>query len=82
MRNLNLLVVRCANIERSKGFYELFGMAFVKEQHGNGPAQQAIERRNFTGKTPAFRHGDIRRIPPQGGKCLHFAQNRDTIVAW
>jgi hypothetical protein len=30
----------------------------------------------------AFRHGDIRRIPPQGGKCLHFAQNRDTIVAW
>jgi hypothetical protein len=33
-------------------------------------------------KAPAFRHGDIRRIPPQGGKCLHFAQNRDTIVAW
>ena len=22
-------------------------------------------------KAPAFRHGDIRRIPPQGGKCLH-----------
>ena len=37
MRNLTLLVLRCANIERSKGFYELFGMAFVKEQHGNGP---------------------------------------------
>ncbi len=37
MRNLNLLVLRCGNIERSKGFYELFGMAFQKEQHGNGP---------------------------------------------
>lgn len=37
MRNLNLLVLRCANIERSKSFYELFGMAFAQEQHGNGP---------------------------------------------
>ena len=37
MRNLNLLVLRCGNIERSKAFYELFGMAFQKEQHGNGP---------------------------------------------
>ena len=37
MRTLNLLVLRCKNIERSKSFYELFGMAFVKEQHGNGP---------------------------------------------
>jgi lactoylglutathione lyase len=38
MRNLILLVLRCGNIERAKGFYELFGMAFQKEQHGNGPA--------------------------------------------
>jgi catechol 2,3-dioxygenase-like lactoylglutathione lyase family enzyme len=37
MKNLYLLVLRCANIERSKSFYELFGMAFKKEQHGNGP---------------------------------------------
>lgn len=41
MRSLNLLVLRCANIERSKSFYELFGMAFVKEQHGNGPVHYA-----------------------------------------
>jgi catechol 2,3-dioxygenase-like lactoylglutathione lyase family enzyme len=37
MRSLNLLVLRCGNIDRAKSFYELFGMAFVKEQHGNGP---------------------------------------------
>jgi len=37
MRSLNLLVLRCKSIERSKSFFELFGMAFVKEQHGNGP---------------------------------------------
>src|SRR3569623_504570 len=37
MRNLNLLVLRCRDIEKAKSFYELFGMAFVQEQHGNGP---------------------------------------------
>jgi len=37
MRNLNLLVLRCRDIERSKSFYQLFGMAFNREQHGNGP---------------------------------------------
>ena len=43
MRSLNLLVLRCANIERSKSFYEIFGMAFQKEQHGNGPAHYACQ---------------------------------------
>ena len=37
MKSLNLLVLRCTNIERAKSFYELFGMAFQKEKHGNGP---------------------------------------------
>ncbi len=37
MKSLILLVLRCGDIERSKTFYEIFGMAFVKEQHGNGP---------------------------------------------
>ena len=43
MRNLNLLVLRCNNIQRSKAFYELFGMAFAQHQHGNGPAHFASE---------------------------------------
>ena len=42
MKNLNLLVLRCGNLERSKAFYSLFGMAFVKEQHGNGPAHYSF----------------------------------------
>ena len=41
MRNLNLLVLRCRDIERAKAFYELFGMNFVQEQHGNGPVHYA-----------------------------------------
>jgi lactoylglutathione lyase len=33
---LNLLVLRCTNIEISKSFYELLGFNFVKEKHGKG----------------------------------------------
>jgi catechol 2,3-dioxygenase-like lactoylglutathione lyase family enzyme len=43
MKSLNLLVLRCGNIERSKSFYEIFGMAFVPQQHGSGPAHYASE---------------------------------------
>ena len=43
MRSLNLLVLRCGNIERSKAFYELFGMAFAEHKHGNGPRHYASE---------------------------------------
>ncbi|CAA6814449.1 MAG: Unknown protein [uncultured Sulfurovum sp.] len=33
---LNLLVLRCKNIETSKNFYEKLGLTFVQEQHGKG----------------------------------------------
>lgn len=33
---LNLLVLRCENIETSKKFYEQLGLKFVKEKHGKG----------------------------------------------
>ena len=34
---LNLLVLRCKNIEKSKNFYEKLGLKFIKEQHGKSP---------------------------------------------
>lgn len=34
---LNLLVLRCKNIEKSKEFYEKLGLKFIKEQHGKSP---------------------------------------------
>ena len=34
---LNLLVLRCQNIETSKEFYEKLGLTFVQEQHGKDP---------------------------------------------
>ena len=33
---LNLLVLRCKNIETSKDFYEKLGLKFIKEKHGQG----------------------------------------------
>jgi len=33
---LNLLVLRCKNIQVTKAFYEKLGMIFVQEQHGKG----------------------------------------------
>jgi lactoylglutathione lyase len=34
---LNLLVLRCTDLERSREFYEALGLAFAAEQHGSGP---------------------------------------------
>jgi hypothetical protein len=35
--SVDLLVLRCVDIERSRAFYELIGITFVREQHGTGP---------------------------------------------
>jgi catechol 2,3-dioxygenase-like lactoylglutathione lyase family enzyme len=40
---LNLLVLRCENIEKSKLFYEKLGLLFQKEQHGNGPEHYSTQ---------------------------------------
>lgn len=37
MNRLNLLVLRCRDIEKSRAFYELLGMKFVRHAHGKGP---------------------------------------------
>lgn len=38
---LNLLVLRYKNIEKSKNFYEKLGLKFIKEQHGKGAVHYA-----------------------------------------
>ena len=43
MQNLNLLVLRCADIEATKRFYEVIGMSFIRHAHGNGPEHLAHE---------------------------------------
>jgi len=38
---LNLLVLRCKNIQVTKAFYEKLGLIFVQEQHGKGAVHYA-----------------------------------------
>jgi catechol 2,3-dioxygenase-like lactoylglutathione lyase family enzyme len=43
MNALNLLVLRCADLERARAFYEHFGLRFTKHGHGAGPEHYAHE---------------------------------------
>jgi catechol 2,3-dioxygenase-like lactoylglutathione lyase family enzyme len=43
MSPLNLLVLRCHDLERSRTFYEVFGLTFVRHAHGSGPEHYAHE---------------------------------------
>ena len=43
MNLLNLLVLRCRDIEASRAFYECIGLTFVKHAHGGGPEHYSHE---------------------------------------
>lgn len=43
MDTLNLLVLRCRDLERCRAFYEQFGLRFAKHAHGSGPEHYAHE---------------------------------------
>ena len=44
---VNLLVLRCKDIEATRRFYERLGLAFVEEKHGTGPQHYAWESDGF-----------------------------------
>ena len=44
---VNLLVLRCKDIEVTRLFYEQLGLAFVEEKHGTGPQHYAWENSGF-----------------------------------
>lgn len=43
MKSLNLLVLRCRDLEASRRFYEQFGLRFTQHAHGAGPGHYAHE---------------------------------------
>jgi lactoylglutathione lyase len=43
MRRLGYVVLRCADIERSRVFYEALGFQLVAEQHGTGAKHYACD---------------------------------------
>lgn len=40
---INLLVLYVSDIAESRRFYELLGLTFVREQHGDGPVHYSAE---------------------------------------
>ncbi|MGZ6005727.1 MAG: VOC family protein [Candidatus Saccharimonadales bacterium] len=40
---LNLLVLRSTDLEKSVGFYGLLGLVFDEEKHGNGPIHYSAQ---------------------------------------
>jgi lactoylglutathione lyase len=40
---MNLLVLRCGDIDRCWAFYETLGLSFVRHRHGQGPEHYAHE---------------------------------------
>ncbi len=45
---LNLLVIRCSDIDESESFYQALGLSFVKHRHGKGAEHYAAEVEGFT----------------------------------
>jgi hypothetical protein len=45
--NLNLLVLRCRDVELTRRFYEKLGFVFTEECHGSGPRHYASESGPF-----------------------------------
>lgn len=43
MTILNLIVIRAADIDKSRTFYETLGLEFVQEQHGTGPVHYSCQ---------------------------------------
>lgn len=37
MVSLGFVALRCGDLERSRRFYEVLGLAFAEEKHGDGP---------------------------------------------
>lgn len=48
MLSINLIVLSCSDIEKSKLFYTKLGLNFIREQHANGPLHYACDIGNIT----------------------------------
>ena len=59
MIKLNLLVIRCNDIEKSKGFYEGLGLEFVEEQHGAGPRHYTCEMNDMVFELYPLKPGEV-----------------------
>jgi lactoylglutathione lyase len=65
---INLVVIRCADIEIAARFYSSLGLFFAKEKHGEGPEHYAACVDGFVFEIYPLKEGD----PPTTGLRLGF----------
>lgn len=70
---LNLLVIRCRDIEVSRLFYEQLGVEFQKEKHGSGPEHYAVMFDDMVFELYPLKEGE-----PVDRSRLGFAVNLET----
>lgn len=74
---LNLLVLRCADIDRAATFYSRLGFHFTQHAHGKGPIHHAAE----TGGTVFELYPQTEKSGSSAGTRLGFAvENVDAAV--
>lgn len=82
MNPLNLIVLRCRNLERSRTFYEHFGLRFAKHAHGTGPEHYAHEdERGVLEIYPASRSADVSDQTGLGFAVADLAAVRAELAA-
>lgn len=72
-QKLNLLVLRCRDIDVSRGFYEQLGLVFEREQHGSGPVHYAAVFAGMVFELYSLKEGE-----PADRSRLGFAVNLET----
>lgn len=65
---LNLLVIRCADLEKAAHFYSKFGMKFVEHRHGRGPIHYSAEVEGVVFEI----YLACEKAPPTGGLRFGF----------
>ena len=79
MPTLNLLVLRCRNIEVSKAFYSGIGLAFSAEKLGSGPMHYAAELDHVVLEIYPLRENEIPDSSRLGFCCGSFTEISEAV---
>jgi len=75
---INLVVLRCKDVDGSESFYDRIGLIFERHKHGNGLAHLACERNGIVFELYPATH----KFPPSAGTRIGFrVDGLDQLVA-
>lgn len=76
---LNLLVIRCADIEASRSFYESLDISFSEEQHGKEPRHYAADMDGIVFELYPLQEGGV-QDHTRLGFLSNSATERSTLI--